>query len=168
MIGLSVVLAIVTQRYVEKPFRHMRFKPRLPPLRTGIAAMCVFIAAGILTREAGGFPQRFNVAASQIIDAANTKVKFARCAEDLGVKGPRNHCAMLGSPEQAANPSVLLMGDSHAEHFSAALDAILSSRGLSGRVLSRGGCPPVLRARTFQYLNERIKCEVFKGADKTA
>ena len=163
LIGLSIALATLSQRYVEKPFRNVQLMPQLPPLRTAVAAMCVFIVAGVLTREADGFPQRFNASASQILDTVSQGVEFRRCSDDPMPRWTRIRCKMIGQSDRSENPSVLLIGDSHAEHFSAALHTVLASRNLSGQVFTRAGCPPLLDARTFERMAERRECDFYSG-----
>jgi hypothetical protein len=61
-------------------------------------------------------------------------------------------------------PSVLLIGDSHADHFAAGLGAYLASRNLSARVLTRSRCPPLIDARTFERGTVRRLCDSYSRA----
>jgi peptidoglycan/LPS O-acetylase OafA/YrhL len=129
-------LAILTHRFVEEPMRDNQ-SFREEPHRLNLVALGASVGAALL---AWGF---LLVATSRVSSPAQKA--FARARDD----GMNHGC--WGSYQQDAKPcvigdangatTVVLMGDSHAEHWSAAMDRIGKERGWKVHVMVKPGCP---------------------------
>src|SRR6185437_11111362 len=62
--------------------------------------------------------------------------------------GGINGC-LIGAPgENPARAEVVLFGNSHAEMYAPAVEPILARRGLTGLMVSTGGCLPIVAFNT--------------------
>ncbi len=52
----------------------------------------------------------------------------------------------------------MLAGDSHALHYAPTVDDALTSAGLSGQMLARGGCPPLIGVVSRRAGGEHGEC----------
>ena len=137
---LSVVLAWITYKLVERPIRFgERGKEKVVVL---IVVMVVVGSVGYYTYSKDGFKNRQAVAAvkSQLDDLTFNrfeKMKGWLC-DSLTYKGARCHYT-------GENPSVVIVGDSHAPRIYAGLRDYFSAKGVGVAMYGGGNlCPPLL------------------------
>jgi peptidoglycan/LPS O-acetylase OafA/YrhL len=164
LVGLSVLVAALSQRFIEQPFRRRPAK-RSRTVYAGFGAMAVFIAAGVAISSAQGLPQRFDGEVAELFASAARGLE-KRCAGDEKAGPYRRAACPIGTPMQSTSYDVALVGDSHAWHYGPALDALLKDEHLSGRMVSRFGCTPFDGVRAIQGDRELTKCMHF--ADELA
>jgi peptidoglycan/LPS O-acetylase OafA/YrhL len=143
LVALSFVLATLSWRYVEKPFRRGAsadgaWKRSLPAGAAAIG-LAVLIASPIYLSK--GLPQRVSPEVVQAEKATRGREGAPRMCSALD---PVPACH-LGAPGDQL--SVLLWGDSHAEAFAPAVDQAAVAAGLSGWRVNGPACPPLLGAR---------------------
>ena len=122
-VALAILLAWLSWRFVEKPFRFGSWRPRRRPLflMAGTAA-AVLALAGWTAIDRRGLPGRFPpqaIAFASYLDYDPSKdghFRYGTCfvyfLEDVA--------SLPGSPclsEETGRPNYLLVGDSHAAHF---------------------------------------------------
>lgn len=143
LVAVSVVLAILSWRYIEQPFRGRGgwFSQRTLFRLTG-AVMLSLIAIGVLFDESEGLPVRLSPEVARI----------AGFAED---KPPeRKHCEGIDPSEVTYErlcrvtdlerlPSFIVWGDSHAAALMRAARAAAAQRGLNGLNATNNACPPL-------------------------
>ena len=136
----SFLLAILSWRYVERPFRKATRFNRRAIFRWTIVAMATGSVAALAMMTSNGWPSRFSNEVLRI-ESASTDVSPARgaCITDA-VSGERPECT-LGAD---VPPTTLLWGDSHGVELAWALSEKLSKRGASIMQRTRGSCPPIL------------------------
>lgn len=185
MLALSLVLAMLTKRFVEDPGRTKLFagaRPRRTLVATLASVASVALMAGGVTYAASAIEAR----EAARIDAAVGSGCFAaealspgnNCEEPFGPalfpagaesdapwKTVAPECATVSEdrqilaqgkpsyvecsfPDAAASPgsrpyTVWLVGDSHAEHWKAAVYDIARGNGWDVRATMQGGCPTV-------------------------
>lgn len=168
LIAITALLAWLTWRLVERPFRSREFISKRTLLWSWGAGTAVLIAVFGSMLLSEGMPWRYT---------SEQRAMLAVSAErgTLSLKGQACQTASLervcriGAQDVA--PSWALLGDSHAETLSDALSRFLEARGLSAEVLTYPGCPFVLGVEpvgskeacltfTAEVL-ERIKSEGF-------
>ena len=148
VIVLSVILAVLSWRYVERPFRRM--EPRMP--RRIAIGTCV-IAAAVIAAVAGstffmeGFPGRYQRRDLTYLREMSTERDSlaVTCTRDRLIAVPLSGVCQLG-PAHAISEDLLVWGDSHATALLTVLAEEASDRGVSGTLAWRAGCPPLVGA----------------------
>lgn len=136
---LAFVAAWLTWRFVERPIRASTDGART--VRALVALMAVLGLAGLLAQQrllpahAAAQPR-----ADEIVEAFSwTETDNQDAACERRYPGHR-FCRI----ESDAQPTVALVGDSHANHFFSGLSAELRARGENLLLLARPHCPPML------------------------
>jgi peptidoglycan/LPS O-acetylase OafA/YrhL len=163
-IVVSFLLAMLSWRYVERPFRLRTTLPYRPTLfGTAAGAMASFVLLGAILIAYDGLPQRVPENARKILSAAADKEiaeERYQCAVFPLLPSREFGPCPIGATE-AVSPTVVVWGDSSANALQPMFDAILEDKGLSGFLASTPGCPPLLGIDRIGY---SIECE--KTAEK--
>ena len=141
-LGVSVVLAVLSWRFVERPFRRGKLGsagwPHGRVLAAGAAVCGLMMAAGMGVYLSKGverrMPHAIRVAASpksRSLPAASLDQVLSGALPMLGVKDPRLPIRCV------------LWGDSHAMRLSPLLDEMLLERGLAGRYATHPATMPL-------------------------
>ena len=143
LVVLSFVLAVLSWRFVELPFRERRVLPKRDALFGGAcAAMAAMLAFGVFAKASHGWPQRHDGYAPPSI-AGLDRMSVASCLlkEDQPASewAGENKCRH-GDP---GKPAILVWGDSFAAHL---VPGLIDELGHRYRTVqyTAGGCPPVL------------------------
>ncbi|HEY3638309.1 MAG TPA: acyltransferase family protein [Rhizomicrobium sp.] len=148
LIALSFVLAIISYRYVERPFRKARF--RIRRRKAFLAAACAMVlTAGpaAFAASSDGLPERLRPGLQRILaeqDDHESRIEncFFRTASDV-----RNHrLCRIGA--KTGRPTFLLWGDSHADAILPAVAAAAERSGRAGVFAGGEACPPLLGVTT--------------------
>ncbi|MYM55472.1 acyltransferase family protein [Thalassovita mangrovi] len=141
LIALSILLAMLSWRFVERPTRHARWLG-LPATLAGVGGVSVLtLAIGAAAFLRDGFPDRFPADIRAHIDASGDFLQdWSRCetAESGPLAGVET-CAI--GPEGA--PEVLFWGDSHLRALMDGIGAQAMQSGTPGMIIWHAGCPPV-------------------------
>lgn len=154
---VSIALAYLSWRYVERPFRSPRVTPRAIVRGTGVAALLVCgLGAGVVALR--GLPERF-------------PPQVVRMASYLAATAPPQQPCMielyapagtLPAPQCLATdttrPNVLIFGDSHAEHLFSGLAKRFP--GLDFQRATAAGC----RVTVAGAADETPTCRRFRRA----
>lgn len=146
LMSLSLVLAVVSWRFVEQPFRERRYIPDRRGLLVTATLVPMLLAAWSLeTATTGGWPQRVPPL-TRIFDGfrASRFAGTAACPFDgaaMERRAATGAYCQLGAPSVA--PDWALWGDSHAIALTVSLAEALAARGHSLREFTLFGCPPV-------------------------
>jgi peptidoglycan/LPS O-acetylase OafA/YrhL len=140
---VSFVLAYLSYRFVERPFRGGRWSP--PRVVTsGLAAATVIFCASMYIDSADGLPQRLSASAQPMRNGA---VMWNWPCNEVAIEGiPGNYC-VFGAPWQTAKRKTIIWGDSHAQHFAPIINAINTDPDRSFLVYS--GCTAALGREIF-------------------
>jgi peptidoglycan/LPS O-acetylase OafA/YrhL len=173
----AVALAAVTFRLVEKPVAAVyRRRPiaTATPLLAGLALMGVL---GSATRRADGFPHRFP-AEFALITGKHIKTGLSGTAahtscwdENVNDRSPLNTarevargffathlCAKVSDP---GKPTIMVVGDSHARHLLAGLEAVYGDRA-NILIDSPLGCAPLIaRTEVREAVTGSARCRAF-------
>jgi hypothetical protein len=126
-----VLLAAASWNWVELPFRSKQHFTRRQVFAGGASAMTMAAAVGLLVAVTGGFPQRFETPAQPQWTACDFRLP----------SDPQGLCS-VGS--DAARPTFVLWGDSHARALRAAIDESASRQSRAGYLAFGAGCPAIL------------------------
>jgi len=142
MLSLGLVLAILSWKYVETPFRVRKLgasrKSMFAFAATGLA---VVFGAGLVCMKMQGFPQRFPLRAQILANA-----RFDRAyVNELTIDEARDgNFIPIGDMNPSLRPTVMVWGDSHAMAVLPAIDILLKEKGLAGRAATHFATAPVL------------------------
>jgi peptidoglycan/LPS O-acetylase OafA/YrhL len=143
---LSLLLAWLTWRYVERPFRDRRRISGARIFAFSVAGSLAFVAIGLAGHLTQGFPGRFDAATIAAITPAKTRFdeesKQVPFADERGLK----HC-QFGDPN--GSRTFVLYGDSHAQAIFSELDRELRAKGIKGVFINNEICliPDVFDSR---------------------
>lgn len=159
LVGAALVLAIVSWRFVEQPFR--RGPTDRPWRRLGLMLLPLLapIAVGALLFFSHGLPGRLSPAAKALADLEETDVNPAReaCFENARTAKPED--CRFGAALGVEGDDVLVWGDSHADALTPGVVAWAVARGWSVREVARGGCPPLVGVTVRTMYRFKLECE---------
>lgn len=166
---LSGVLAYLSWRFVERPFRghHHPLLGRRQLFAASAGAAALALACAGLLVLGRGLPWRLPDEVLQLASATDSGANRFDCF-NKGAKAIRNgHLCRLGAKGE---PSFVLWGDSHALMLFNTVSEIAEAHGRTGLFASRGGCPPLLgvrsstgeQARGCQAFNDAVLQEIAK------
>ena len=137
---VSLAAAILSWRFVERPFRDPRTIGRRAIFAASAGAMGSLCAASLAMAMLGGWPGRFAPEIGRMAAARDdVSPERARC-HDTATTGQRP--CTLGAPGVA--PTALLWGDSHGVELSYALGRIAAREGRALIERTQSSCPPAL------------------------
>ncbi len=152
LVAASFVVAIASYILIENPTRRNRFLSRSNLPNYGLAAGLIIIglvAAGIADRVAD------RTLDDPLLDQLAEAPEDYGWVRDAGCES--NDAALLlenCAIGETGGATILLLGDSHAEHWEPALTEIVLSRGDRLVVRFRGGCPAPLVDATFRAIGQ--------------
>ena len=130
----SLGLAVLSWKFVEQPFRNrQRISRKVIFAGSGVVA-APFLLFGLIGQLTQGFRYKYPDIITQI-DSAGLSVK-AQC-----LTGKFNHC-ILG--DATREPTIALLGDSHAGRYAYALDDALATRHMAFELYAGRWCAPLL------------------------
>lgn len=143
-ITLSFVLATLTWRFVEIPFRdRRRLTGRHVSLILG-SAMAVLFCTVTLSIASDGFPGRMDLRTLAMMKASTDIDPLTPKCEAFEKSGRAGECT-FGPPSLPV--SYVIIGDSHAAAIRAALEHSALFSGQRGALWWRGACPLIEGAR---------------------
>ena len=135
MLPALVLLSWATYRLIERPFQT---GARLYP--GGAGAITLLAVGGIALHLTGGVPGRLQPGAARVYAAFARETMPCHNALDATRAAQGMECR-LGAAQAA--PRIVLLGDSHAGHLAAALDAHLRDTGQAALAYTRSWCVPL-------------------------
>jgi peptidoglycan/LPS O-acetylase OafA/YrhL len=148
-VALSFLLAFLTWKFVENPVRHSRridFKRAFLQFYVPPAVLCISVGAYSYLTE--GAPKRFPDDTRELISSYSYARDLTRScsirAEDykkVSFDYLQDHCAFGDLGRQKAE--VLLMGDSHADHFKPFVEQFAGNANLKAVFHVQGSCSPI-------------------------
>ena len=134
LILLSFVLAYVSWRWVERPFRAKGRVTRTQVFTLSGAALAGFAVLGTVTHFQGGIPARFSPDQQALFASASASPK-------------RGECHNITRPDQACHyftdtPTWAVFGDSHTIELAYGLATRLRARDVGVLQFSYAGCGP--------------------------
>ncbi|HEX3809435.1 MAG TPA: acyltransferase family protein [Rhizomicrobium sp.] len=144
LIALSVALAALSLRFVERPFRgHSSGFTRSRIFLPAGIAMLAAIALGAAASLSNGVPQRFDANTRAILAEADQRdLSNSPCFDAPIEKIRKGFFCHIGARTNAP-PSFIVWGDSHAGVLEPVISNIMAARGQSGLYLARSTCVPM-------------------------
>ena len=138
---LSLVLAWLSWRYVERPFRSRRNLTRPQLFGLSAFASMVLIGVGVTGHFGKGFSARLpdeSLALLEYRDQLSPLPRF--CDVGGGLYLPPDARCTLGAD---VTPTIAVVGDSHAREIAWYVAQAAEGEGLGVKVLVHSACPPV-------------------------
>lgn len=138
----SLVLAAITWRLVEQPFRRRGAGGFSRPviLWSGGLSFGTLIATAFFVFATNGFPGRFSQQVVDLVAAGHDASPFrGKCHFDGALKRTYDDTCVLGDK---VDPKIIVYSDSHGAEFSAALGSLAKARNESVRQITASACPP--------------------------
>ncbi len=166
--GLSFLLAGLSWKFVETPFRRKSLLALQPALFSVSAAVSLsIVAVGAALVMSRGFHRETaaEIASSKADEAVWNHWKA--CVSAAGRTGTGESLCDLGL--RNGNPTFLLWGDSHAQALAAAVDMSAAKARLNGKFAAAAACPPLLDInrtdrRSCNKFNEKVMDIVAESA----
>ena len=164
----SVVLAVFSWWFVERPFRDRKKISNAKVARMALATVIGFVTISVSILAMHGYNFRFK---EDIIEIANAANDFNPQREQCFDKWPSNGPCKIGDLEK--EPSFAVWGDSHADALVTAISAAAQKLGHGGIFFVHGGCPPLLNIAnasvnyTNNCLDHQSKAKTFLEKSKT-
>lgn len=146
-IALSILLAVVSWRFIEQPFRDRRRFSRRAVFTLAGLGMAAGLAIGGTLVATNGLLQRYPAKVQAILaEADDIDPMERRCGGVTLDRLEAGFVCRIGDPR--ATPSFALWGDSHAVALIAVVSHVARRAGRSGYFIGHVGCPPMLDLRT--------------------
>ena len=143
MIGMTLVLAVLSWRFVERPFREKRLAAKRAAIFAFAASTtAAFASFAIFVFKSGGIPSRFPPNLSVQIDDVSWKGS-EYMTQPLGEIHPEKLPRLGVTNSSSKTPDFLLWGDSHGSVMALIFDRVAAERGASGVAFNSAGYPPV-------------------------
>jgi peptidoglycan/LPS O-acetylase OafA/YrhL len=160
LVVLSVVLATLSWRYIETPFRRRSDIGRAPLFGGAAAAMAITALCGAGVAYANGLPQRLQPEIRAILaEEANHEPRMDICFGLTAHDVRAGRLCRIGST-QTKTTSFLLWGDSHADALLPAVEAVAIQHGRAGLFAGTNSCAPLLGVTR----PDSLKCKPFNDA----
>lgn len=156
---LSFVVAALSWRWIEVPFRHADRATSRTRIFAGAAAVqCACMAAAALFWAGSGLPGRLPDLQKLVADIDGSHLEFGSFIPEL----EENKLPRIGRvDEPARRPDFVLFGDSHALAFAPLFDVVSRRHGLTGLVVAANGISPILLNEYDPSINVRKRNELF-------
>jgi len=140
LIAASIVLATLSWRFVETPFRQRKvLAGRLQLFAATAALFVIMLGAGLVMFRANGFDGRVGSLTKNLIATGKFDQSYVR---ELEVKHIPNELVRLGVTN--ASPVALIWGDSHAMAVLPVIDSICKENGDAAVAATHAATPPVI------------------------
>lgn len=141
LIALTLLLAWISWRFIEQPFRNKGRFSRPQMFIFALSGSLLLAGAGAAMHIGRGFPDRFDATTLQLAATMVPQPKRNLChTEGVAFRQPADACVFGGSSAQWA-----VLGDSHGVELAYALGEQLKPYGIGALQLTFSGCPAAYR-----------------------
>lgn len=160
----TILIAWLSWRYVETPFRHASLKASSNTQHSfaAISLSAVLVGIGLFGFLSHGVPSRIESSILKVLEAkedANPKRNSCLINDPADTPPPKAECWLNKSP----NKSTVILGDSHADSISHELSLALQSFDLNIQQYTYGGCIPISGLRRLDATLSH-KCAGYNSA----
>ena len=158
---ITFLVAIISWRFIERPFRERRALSRIVVFRVAGAMMIVTaVAGGVVAATAGRIPR---YGENLVVDTAASEAvwRSRQCMELSLQEVSAGRLCLIG--DDIAATSFLLWGDSHAWALRPAVEEASTRMGRSGLFAGWSACIPLIGVERTRYDGGR-ECREFNDA----
>lgn len=139
--GLSLLLAYLSWRFVEIPFRNKQVFNRKKIFIFSVFGSIFFLVVGTLGAYKEGFPERYGFC-DELLNSFSRSVPTEPCFGRSQIHTADDWYCELGV--ESVEPSYVLFGDSHVLSLFDAFNSASTAVGVSGVFAGASGCTPFL------------------------
>lgn len=161
ILSASFIIAILSWRYVEIPFRKKNIlNSRIALFQGAVVAGVVTIVIGTIFYTSHGLPQRLTEGSHLLADGATDRRYGEDFCSDIPLGFGRGLCAI---GKKNTDRDILFWGDSHAWAMKDAFNNVLIANNHGGYIADFLGCSPLFGVERVNYsvpcqaLNENLK-----------
>lgn len=140
-IMVSLVLAALSWRFVERPFRDSRRWPARGIALASVIGGATLVTAGVYVHAAHGVPERLSRVTIRIQAAAGDIDPLRDPCLAYDERGRAAECRFGPG---GVRPSYVVVGDSHAAALRPAIEQAMATTGREGALWWHHGCSPLL------------------------
>lgn len=160
LVGLATLLAFLSWRFVERPFRgKAKLLTQTGLFRTAGACIGLAIALGLTLDLTEGLPQRLDARTAEIAAIADDKPASRKRCQGFEAADVTLDKLCKINPSQIA-PSFMIWGDSHAAMLMDMLEDTSAAQEINGLNATYAGCAPLI-GYTSQDGKDREGCLAF-------
>lgn len=153
IVVLSLICGVASWKWVETPFRSAKARANIKPLLGAyllFTMVCVISAFCILKSK--GVPSRFP---KEVYAISSQKYEMGEFRDCLGKPFTVEGACRMG--DASAQPSFLLIGDSHAAALADGLTALAKEKHIAGILMATDACAPLFGVEGA-YMPSRNRC----------
>lgn len=151
VLGVTVVMAVLSWRFVEKPFRTGPWLRGRRAFAHGAAALALFLAFGGWSLASNGWAARFDPQVNRVEALANSRnLDYMACKDRNAAHVLNGELCTVGAADAAGEPW-LIWGDSHAWAMLHLFDEAFRQAGAKAIVASYDGCAPLFGVSRVNY-----------------
>ncbi|WP_226505707.1 acyltransferase family protein [Pseudomonas sp. MWU16-30317] len=158
MTVLSLVLAWLSWRFVERRFRDRQAFSQAQIFRLGAFASLLFVAVGMAGTLTQGFAERYPPDPTNLNAFDNPDIR-ATCDKDYDGNGWGIDFCRVGDVDGNPGNDIAVFGDSHSEAILPAFDVAGKQLGMGIVHIGLGGCPPLLGVDVVSHNYDPGVCE---------
>tara|TARA_Y100000031_G_scaffold40119_1_gene45647 strand:+ start:256213 stop:258180 length:1968 start_codon:yes stop_codon:yes gene_type:complete len=145
ILGLTFVMAVLSWKYIENPFRNSDFLKTKTVFLTTFAIMFLLSVVSYFTVSAHIGEKRMSPQALSILEAVeNHNPLRDKCNYNKDPVDPTELISLCTIGDASAGPvSAIVWGDSHADAVVPAVDEVLKQKGKAGLQYTKSSCMPV-------------------------
>ena len=152
---VSFVVAYLSWRFCEQPFRDRKRYGRSSIFKSGAAGTAALIFIGLMINFFDGYPGRFEKRSLEVLQySGDDNRRKSECFSTPGKFVEPNDSCVYGDNN---NVAVAIWGDSHAMTIADELGAALNGKGYGLREFSYSSCLPVLNYYNFEKLDRCVE-----------
>jgi peptidoglycan/LPS O-acetylase OafA/YrhL len=156
IVGLAIVLAYFSWKYIEKPFRDRSRVTRNSIFIYSSIATAIIMAIGSFIYYKDGFQNRYDIP-DNVLNSLKGNTLRSLCDKYYDNKGWDINFCLVGDKNKS--PSIAVFGDSHSNSLLPAFDSIGKIQGLGVAHIGLGGCPPLLDVDVLNGVYELGVCK---------
>ena len=160
----GVAAAIATYFLVERPARRIELARMRPVIGGGLLALGTVALVGNSMGKDGGWTFNIDPRLRQLDAAVRSGNIYRKRCFGADKAFQNDDACNFGRPRENGSFDMVILGDSHADHFVPAMALLAEKAGLSGRQVTVGGCLALLGYHNRSPYSRETLCPALRKA----
>lgn len=160
-IAMTIVLAHVTNKFIEDPIRHIQIASRKLYL-VALSTSVVSLAMGVLIATSASSIISTKGGQSYTFDLKEVMTKPAVYGDNCHVNYGETKSGYCTYGDKTSSTTIVLYGDSHAAQWFPTLELLATRNGFKLISLTKSACPAVDAPRPDQGAFKNVHCEKWR------